>query len=261
MTTEADIQESIANAWEAADTSIDAAVRYSDQAVTASQGSVRSGRIHEIEEPDTPKIIIPDDDLAGTYSKEYNAALYQIEAMLDNRLSEFLDTYYPDYAKRLETVSDWLDNAIKNGGTGLPIAIEAAIWDRDRSRHDAQALRGEHEVISTWANRGFPLPPGVTARQVRRVQQENVDNLQQRSREIAIEQAKLELENIRFAIQQSTALNATIASTATNYMNAIISVASHAGAKAAALRIAWSNTHADSPHPAHWAPFTLIGAP
>lgn len=33
------------------------------------------------------------------------------------------------------------------------------------------------------------------------------------------------------------------------------------GAKASALRQAWLQTHAEEPHPAHWAPFTIIGAP
>ncbi len=229
------IEESIASAWEAANSSLENAQKYSDQAVNASQGVILTGGIHQLTEPDKPELIMPSHDLAGIYANEYDAAMDELKALLDDRLDKFLDTYYPDYSEKLATVSDWLDNAIKNGGTGLPTDIETAIWDRERSRHDSQALRSEEEVMSTWAARGFPLPPGVATRKVRQVQQENADNLQHRSREIAIQQATMEVENIRFAVQQSAALQVSIVSAATQYMNAVINVASQAAVKAASL--------------------------
>jgi tetratricopeptide (TPR) repeat protein len=55
--------------------------------------------------------------------------------------------------------------------------------------------------------------------------------------------------------------DATATSMISSFYESWQSSPARSGAKAAALREAWQSAHADNPHPAYWAPFTLIGAP
>lgn len=172
------------------------------------------------------------DDMSGD---DYDALMNDIQTRLDG----FLNDHYPDYSSEMQTVINWLDDAIRNGGTGVNQSLERAAYYRDRDRFDREALKQEEEVVSSWAARGFPMPTGSTAKQVQEVRADNAAKAQNRSREIAIETIKLELENVRFAVQQSvalfTGLQKDIANAATNYMGAILGVAKRADGRAGAL--------------------------
>lgn len=97
-----------------------------------------------------------------------------------------------------------------SGGSGLDPAVEAAIWDRARSRETKLALANQDEIARTSEAMGFALPPGVMVDQLRVAQQNYYDKLAELSREVAIEQAKLEQTNVREAITQGTALEGQI---------------------------------------------------
>lgn len=92
------------------------------------------------------------------------------------------------------------------GGTGLPAAVEQAIWDRARSRETQIALANEAEVMRTSEAAGFRLPSGVLAAQLREVQQAYYDKLSGLSRDVAIKQAELEQENLKQTIAQGMQL-------------------------------------------------------
>ncbi len=61
--------------------------------------------------------------------------------------------------------SDTLDDlrakvrGILAGGNGLPPAVEQAIFDRARSREEAQVKKSVQEAFDTFAGRGFNMPP------------------------------------------------------------------------------------------------------
>lgn len=240
MSTSATIESAIDRAWTLASSAYSDANAFTDKAFTATAGAFTPGAIPDLAEPDgvgilIPDLNIPDDDLRDILKDEENAATRILKEELDYRLEEFLSTYYPDYTPNLQNIADWLDKAITEGGTGVPVHIERAIWDRDRSRYDQQVLRGEQEVMNVWASRGFPLPPGAATRQMAQVRQDAFDKLQDRSREIAIEAAKLEIENVRFAIQQGASLQMQVMNTAIEYMNSVLAIASNAQTHARAL--------------------------
>lgn len=96
------------------------------------------------------------------------------------------------------------------GGSGLDPAVEAAIWDRARSRETKLALANEDEIARTSEAMGFMLPSGVMVDQIRVAQQNYYDKLAELSRDIAIKQADLEQTNVREAIAQGTTLEGQI---------------------------------------------------
>lgn len=92
------------------------------------------------------------------------------------------------------------------GGTGLPAAIESALFGRARSREDVLALKAEHDAFEAYASKGFTMPPGMLVKQVQAIQEENRLKASALNRDILIESAKWEIENLRFAVTNGIAL-------------------------------------------------------
>lgn len=105
----------------------------------------------------------------------------------------------------LTTLQNTLQDRIENGGTGLPADVENAIWDRGRDREYRQ-MRDALADLERMETLGFAFPPGVYVDSRIKIQTEMGYNSANISREIMIEQAKLELQNILKALDTATAL-------------------------------------------------------
>src|SRR3546814_7873076 len=51
------------------------------------------------------------------------------------------------------------------GNTGLPTAVEQALFARARSREDVTAQKAVEEAMEDWSSRGFSLPGGEIGRE------------------------------------------------------------------------------------------------
>lgn len=138
----------------------------------------------------------------------------------------YMDRYFPNDCEYLKHAQQWICNAITQGGTGLNTVVEGQIWERDRGRILREAGRAEQEAVSMFAARGFPLPPGALNGALARIQADTRDKLAQASRDVAIKQAELEVENVRFAVQQAIGLYGTAIGAAKDYMMAMAGSAS-----------------------------------
>ena len=138
----------------------------------------------------------------------------------------YMDRYFPNDCEYLKHAQQWICNAITQGGTGLNPVVEGQIWERDRGRILREAGRAEQEAVSMFAARGFPLPPGALNGALTRIQADTRDKLAQASRDVAIKQAELEVENVRFAVQQAIGLYGTAIGAAKDYMMAMAGSAS-----------------------------------
>jgi hypothetical protein len=98
-------------------------------------------------------------------------------------------------------VKQWLA-----GGTGLPPHIEAAIFNRARERLAAETRRAVDEVQRDWAARGFDLPQGAEQRAIDLAREEGRFKAGELDRDLAIEAAKWEIENVRFALERGIQL-------------------------------------------------------
>jgi len=92
-----------------------------------------------------------------------------------------------------------------NGETGLPQPIEQALYDRARAREDVTAQGAVQQAFDTWAGRGFEMPPGMLIEHVNAAQEAAALRSNAASRDIAVEVARIAVENIRQAVAQGIA--------------------------------------------------------
>lgn len=92
------------------------------------------------------------------------------------------------------------------GGTGLPAAVEDALFSRARERESAETERAVQEATDTFASRGFAMPPGMLAKQAAVLREQGRLKAAALNRDILAQATQMEIENIRFAIQQGMAL-------------------------------------------------------
>lgn len=93
-----------------------------------------------------------------------------------------------------------LKDRFANGGTGLPAAIETAIWDRAREREFRQMADALAD-LDRMETFGFTFPPGVYLDARLKLQTEMQNVTAGLSRDVAIKQAELELQNILEALK------------------------------------------------------------
>lgn len=114
-------------------------------------------------------------------------------------------------------VSDLLDRVrgrvgtMLDGGTGLPAAIERALFERSRSRVDEEAGRAVQEVYDEFGARGFSQPAGQIARRVDVARQAAQNRAADINRDLTIQVHNVEIENLRFAVTQGVALETAFA--------------------------------------------------
>lgn len=161
----------------------------------------------ELDIPEAPVVSIP----------EFLENLPDVDSIGAPPNSTFFwdEDFYTDAL--LEAASAELLSRITNGGTGLNIDVEQAIWDRARNREDKNSIRSMQELIKAQAARGFSRPSGSLLAGLDMLAQETQSKIADLSREIAIKQAELEQENFQNSLQQSVALEGQLL----NYSNQV----------------------------------------
>lgn len=213
---------------------IDAALENADEALDVALGLCEDakyaigtyGDLPEIEDPDEPNTqdptYFPNTELADEFRAEFADAFGDFTDRLADVYQTYIDSFFPKYSDGLEEAEDWLIDVIQNGGTGLPEAIENALWERARSRELFEAYRLEDEAVNAFAIRGFSLPTGALAKRLLMVQMEASNKSSTISRDIAIKQAEFELETIKYAVEKASNLRVQIAQATLNYIQAYI---------------------------------------
>jgi hypothetical protein len=216
------VQQIIDNAIETANDAQADAVGFSNTAITAAQTVASVGSVGFTFDPTVPDlgVIIP--SVASEDSQPLFQSLYgQIKTDLEAAFVTFFNTYFPNECDYLEHAQQWLCDTITLGGTGIPAGVEDQIWQRERSRILQEANRVESEIVTQWASRGFPLPTGPAVWAVYQTQQASQNQVSDSSRVRAIENAKIEIENVRFAVQQALGLRVNAVQAAAAYINAL----------------------------------------
>lgn len=198
-----DIDTVIDAALERNDDFAEAAVRAQDAAMSAAAGRIfaPAGFVAAVPElRQDPPVFTPNTELSVDFRNAYQQAFADFTPTVLEAVVDYMTRFFP--AALATVIDDWIQNAITNGGTGLPTAIETAIWDRARGREIIEARRLEQEAAGQFAARGFVMPPGALAARLLEVQQDATNKSATMSRDRAIKAAELEIENIRFAIEQ-----------------------------------------------------------
>lgn len=141
---------------------------------------------------------------------DYLAKLETIPTLELLKPTAYSYTRGPAYASGLLSSLKATITARLAGGTGLSPAIEQAIWGRARDRETKIALANEAEVMRGSTAFGFALPSGVLAAQLREAQQTYYGKLSGLSRDVAIKQAEMEVENLKQTISQGMELESKL---------------------------------------------------
>lgn len=138
----------------------------------------------------------------------------------------FIDWDEPEYESEiLEDIVGKVKRWMKTGGTGLPANIENALFSRTRSRQSKETERAVQEAVSDWSSRNFTMPPGMLVKQVAAIREQGGLQAADLNREIMIEAAKWEIENMRFMVQQGIALEQMNQNLHSNLANRLLEVA------------------------------------
>lgn len=181
----------------------DEAKAYADQAAAAASGFSYTNPLQATFTPDNvePPVNIPT-SATGVDSALYNTTYDQIKNDLTSQFANFFVTYFPNECNYLAAAQERLCSMLA-GELGMPTEIEDQIWQRDRSRVLTEVARANQEVIATFAARRYPIPPGAAVHQMQMQQIEAQNKVAQHSRDVAIKQVEIVIENIKFAVQQA----------------------------------------------------------
>lgn len=113
------------------------------------------------------------------------------------------------------------------GGTGIPVDVEYAIWQRGKDREVKNQLKTEEEILAKSATRGFQRPPGSVMAALDMASQDAQDKITDLSREIMIKQAELEQSNIKHAIEESIKLESVLSTNYNQFMNRALDAAKY----------------------------------
>lgn len=223
-------------AQSAADDAFNAASALTTPSAPPSIGSVTS------ELPAEPSV-----NLGDLFDSESKSKQDEIEAMVNTELASFLGTYFPcGFIGLGTTICNYIESSITNGGTGLPADVEAAIWDRGRNREQRLTERLSAEVAAVPASLGWPTAQGATLQRQRMAAQDDVNRDSTLSREIMIEQARLEQRNIHFCVQQGIGLWLGVMRAAQNFVEMKLRTYQLGDQFAEGLRIATENFYTQS---------------
>jgi hypothetical protein len=174
-------------------------------------------------------------DAATEYEASASAMQAALYATIIPTVEDFLTRFYPNLTPLMNAVESWLLNTIQNGGSGLPVAIEEAIWARTRDRAVREGQRQKAEAVAEFASRGFSLPPGALLSRTDSIDQDTQNKVAEAARDIAIDQAKQEIENIRFAISTAAGYRQNAIQSALTYLREWMQIPETAAKRAAML--------------------------
>ena len=91
------------------------------------------------------------------------------------------------------------------GGSGIPEAVEQAMWARAADREDLSVSRDIGAVADEFSLRGFTMPSGMQAARADQMRQDLAVKKLGLNRELTIQIAQWQVENVRFACEQGIA--------------------------------------------------------
>lgn len=112
-----------------------------------------------------------------------------------------------------------------SGGSGIPAEVELAMVERALSREDTIANREIDSVAEEFSSRGFTMPTGMQAARVDEIRQTLALKKLSLNRELTIEFAKWQIENVRFGVEQALAAENVLVNIFQNMANRTLDAA------------------------------------
>ena len=159
--------------------------------------------------PDTPLPPLP------TFEQLNLPVLPQIDLpTFESQLPQLIEPPFDDswtfqpqpYVSRLKDQLYGTIERMLQAKSALPEAIEAAIFQKGRSRQEIETAREVDQALSEFGSRGWNQPNGVLTAQVREIRQKGQDRIAEFNRDAVVKQFEETLENLRLALAQGAAI-------------------------------------------------------
>jgi hypothetical protein len=161
--------------------------------------------------PDAPSIALPSvptlEDIQvptfeGVSLPVFDATAPEFEATALPGILQWAEpTYHPEIMEEVLAVI----RTLWSGGSGIPPAVEQAMVERATGREDMIAQREIDGVSEEFSLRGFTAPTGMQTAREDQMRQDLVIKKLALNRELTIEFAKFQIENVRFGVQRAIA--------------------------------------------------------
>ena len=162
-------------------------------------------------------------DLDQVLATQYAAVAPSFVTAMDGYVDAMLTKRNPQYAAQMAAIEAQLTKYLQ-GGTGLNPTVEDAIYERARSKANAEASRVRAQAWDEAASRGFTIPNGALLSAVQTARQAGADTNAAGAREIVVMQAEMEQKNLQFAVTTSTGLRTALLSATLSYHQNLVSI-------------------------------------
>lgn len=157
-------------------------------------------------------------DISSEIKQAFHDAFGLLGSTATDALTVYFNKFFPECI--VNNTNSWICNTILYGGSGLPPGIENAIWQRAKEREVQESLRMQMEATQQFASRGFVLPPGAMAERLLQVQQDLTNKVSMLSRETAIKNLELQIENIRLAVAEGIKVRLAVITSLSEFVKA-----------------------------------------
>jgi hypothetical protein len=203
----ATIDQIIQNAINTGEKATNQAISYANNAAALFGVPIRGTVGGVAYKPVAPRPQLPAGlDNTAEIQAAFDYSFGKFENRFQNDIQYVLDNFFPDLLDELIPEEDaWIISQLNGtGGTGLSPRVEQALYSRGKERLTEEALRTETEAMTLFASRGFSLPQGVLFAKVQEAQQFAFDKAGDLARDVLVENTKISVETVKFAVQQAT---------------------------------------------------------
>lgn len=176
-------------------------------------------------DPTKPDVTVPpfapDIDLGELLDLASNGNITLFIEQLSSEFTKFVNAYFPDYGVYESDLQARVQEMLA-GTRMLPVAIENAIFERGRSRIAKDYLALTQTLAADMAGRGFTVPNGVLTARLDEARFAGHSAVAGFSRDVAIRQAEIAVENLRFAMEMAYKHRFDAIATAIQYVQAVI---------------------------------------
>ena len=145
-------------------------------------------------------------DPTQPYNAVLNSLISAFTANFASAFGSFYAAHFPTVDATFSNALTWLNNALSVGGTGVNVAVEQALFDRDRTRILREVNRNQQQLATSWAARRWPVPPGALTYQQMQLARDGFDKIADSSRQQMITTWTTEIENLRLAVDKMVGL-------------------------------------------------------
>lgn len=185
--------------------------------IDPNEGKPDRPTLAEVTIPSAPDLVLPDvGDLVDVTIPEFTfpaLPLFDGTAPTFDAIPPSADSFIyaePTYASEVLTEVQAEVRRMLQGGTGLPVAVQQALFDAARERESQTALAAKQQAFDDFAARGFTLPTGYLAKLLESANERAQLEANAQSRDVLAKSAQWEIENLRFAVEQGIALEGVL---------------------------------------------------